>query len=311
MSKTNIEWCKRPGTLPEVWNVVTGCTKVSQGCKNCYAEVMHKRLQKMMPSKYNHEFLTGAVEYPDLLTLPLKWKKPRTVFVNSMSDLFHEKVSHSFIHEVMKTIKATPQHTYIILTKRPEIMRNYFLGDFLNNYDWADFQHLWLGVSVEDQKTAEERIMSLLRIPCNVRFLSCEPLLAEIDLTCLEHKKQKFCFTNCLHGSEFNILGVYQLENKINWVIVGGESGKNARTMHPDWAINIKNQCKAANVPFFFKQWGEWGKIKPGQIGKPYFPNKLASVDDGNKNFVEMVKYGKHNTGNKLNGNIYQEFPKV
>ena len=301
MSKTNIEWCKRPGTLPEVWNVVTGCTKVSQGCKNCYAEVMHKRLQKMMPTKYNHEFLTGAVEHSDLLTLPLKWKKPRTVFVNSMSDLFHEKVSFEFINSVFTVMADCDKHTFIILTKRPERILEFiqWKKKQLMQITWMPSDNVWIGVSVEDQKTANERIPILLKIPSTIRFLSCEPLLGDINIA--------DATKTSVIAKGFSYLNF----QTIDWVIVGGESGKNARPMHPDWAISIKNQCKAANVPFFFKQWGEWGKIKPGQIGKPYFPNKLASVDDGNKNFVEMVKYGKHNTGNELHGNIYQEFPKV
>lgn len=302
MSTTTIEWCIRPGTKPETWNPTTGCNKVSQGCKNCYAEVMHKRLQKMMPSKYSQPFLDGAVAHEDTLNIPFKWKSPRTVFVNSMSDLFHKDIPFEFTSNVFQVMRDTPQHTYIILTKRPENMMYFFSGRFYNDVAKEPLPNVWVGVSVEDQATANERIPYLLSTPAAVRFLSCEPLLGKILL------KADW------------VVGKYP----INWVIVGGESGNNARPMHPNWVRSLQVQCKVTPMPFFFKQWGEWLPIefkdftvKRTNCPIGYFNNSQQWIKGANvnesmlPNIINMVKVGKKFAGNTIDGKQYQEFPKT
>lgn len=225
MSK--IEWTE------QTWNVSAGCNKVSQGCKNCYALTLHKRLTKMGATAYQDDFFTFKVN-PEALNKPLKRQKPTMYFVNSMSDLFHEKMPFDFLDRVFDTIRATPQHTYQILTKRPERMAEYFK-------DRKVPDNAWLGTSVENQAT-KHRILTLRSINAHVLFLSIEPLLE--DLGTLE---------NLDWYSEIGIL-------PINWVIVGGESGTGARQMQKDWVLMIKRQCDEKQIPFFFKQWGAYGE---------------------------------------------------
>jgi protein gp37 len=217
--KTAIEWTE------QTWNPTTGCTKISPGCKHCYAEVMAKRLQAMGAPGYGNGFKLSIL--PERLAEPLRRKKPTTYFVNSMSDLFHDGVPCKFLDQVFDVIKHTPQHTYQILTKRAARMRKYFTpGErFVPG-------NVWLGVSVENRKHGLPRIDELREIEASIRFLSVEPLLedlGEIDLT------------------------------GIHWVIVGGESGPKARPMKREWVAAIKDQCEEAGVAFFFKQWGGWG----------------------------------------------------
>lgn len=228
--KTDIEWTET------TWNPTTGCDRVSAGCDHCYALTLAKRLKAMGSPRYLNDGNPrtsgpgfGLTLHEDKLAEPLRWRSPRLVFVNSMSDLFHPKVPVSFIRRVFEVIEATPQHTYQILTKRPRRM-----AQVLN--DWREFAcqpiaNVWLGTSVEDQKWADQRIPLLLETPASIRFLSCEPLLGPVRLN-------------------------RWLAAGIHWVIVGGESGPQARPMHPTWARSIRNQCVEASVPFFFKQWG-------------------------------------------------------
>lgn len=216
MSK--IEWTE------QTWNPVTGCTKVSPGCKHCYAETMAKRLQVMGAPGYANGFEVSLM--PVRLTQPYHRRKPTMYFVNSMSDLFQDKVPFSFVDQVMRTIAETPWHTYQILTKRAGRMREYF--EYRNVPANA-----WLGVSVEDRKYGKPRIPELQAINASTRFLSVEPLLED--------------------------LGPLELTG-IHWVIVGGESGKGARPMRAEWAQSVRDQCELADVDFFFKQWGVWGE---------------------------------------------------
>jgi protein gp37 len=216
---TTIEWTE------QTWNPTTGCTKISPGCKHCYAETMATRLQAMGANGYQNGFKLSIL--PERLAEPLKRRKPTTYFVNSMSDLFHNEIPFEFLDRVFDVIKQTPHHTYQILTKRAARMRKYFVpGErFLPG-------NVWLGVSVENRKHGLPRIDELREIEASIRFLSVEPLLedlGEIDLT------------------------------GIQWVIVGGESGPKARPMKPEWVESIKEQCEQRNVAFFFKQWGGWG----------------------------------------------------
>lgn len=212
-----IEWTE------QTWNPTTGCTKISPGCKHCYAEVMANRLCSMGTPGYDNNF--ELTLQPSRLIQPLERKKPTTYFVNSMSDLFHEDVPDSYLDKVMKTITASPQHTFQILTKRAQRLPKYF-----KKRPCPD--NVWLGVSVEDKKYGVPRIDYLRQVDAKIRFLSVEPLLEDI--------------------------GIIDLTD-IHWVIVGGESGPKARPMKEEWVINVKNQAKQYGSAFFFKQWGGWG----------------------------------------------------
>ncbi len=220
--KSHIEWTE------STWNPVTGCSKVSAGCKNCYAERMAARLQAMGNPRYADGFKVTL--HLDLVDAPKAWKTPRKIFVNSMSDLFHEKVPLTFIKKVFATMRACPQHTFQILTKRSAR-----LAELATQLDWAP--NVWMGVSVEDND-AVYRIHDLLRVPAAVRFLSCEPLIGPCDNMPL---------------------------SGIDWVIVGGESGPRSREMKIEWVRSIFRQCRAANAAFFFKQWGGTRKDLTGR----------------------------------------------
>lgn len=381
MSKTKIEWCARPGTQPETWNPTTGCDKVSQGCKNCYAEVMHRRLRGMYPEKYSHDFLGTVKTHEDVLTLPLTWKKPRTVFVNSMSDLFHEQVPFDFIDKVFAIMALTPQHTYQVLTKRADRMKEYmdqyeigviedladeFISEFFLPrglvpplpWYWENFgkdedgihqggkweyddpnisflPNVWMGVSVEDQKAANERIPFLLQVPAAIRFLSCEPLLGKINLDeCLRPamdllEAEAPGLTKAF-GELMSAAGI----NYINWVIAGGESGHHARPMHPDWVRNLRDQCRTAVVPFFFKQWGQWVDhdnykalheqfyfkkghcqlylgIKGNELELPSPHTHITDDTLVGESAAKMYMVGKHHSGNLIDGRKWNQFPKA
>lgn len=230
-AKSGIAW------TDATWNPVVGCTKVSQGCKHCYAKTLHDMRHKaylqgkMVPLQYAFPFETVQT-LPNRLAMPLGWKKRKKIFVNSMSDLFHEDVPDGFISQVMDVMEEASWHTFQILTKRPERMAQFFGHDMLP-------RNVWVGTTVENQKAADERIPALVMVNASVRFLSCEPLLESVDL--------QLRGRNYGRGEEF-----------IQWVICGGESGPDARPMHADWARSVRDQCHEAGVPFFFKQWGEW-----------------------------------------------------
>jgi protein gp37 len=221
-TSSNIEWTEM------TWNPVTGCTKISQGCKNCYAERMAKRLKAMNAPRYRRGFRTTL--HPDLIDLPLSWRKPRKVFVNSMSDLFHEDVPAEFIQRVFATMQARDQHTFQVLTKRSER-----LVELSGRLPWP--KNVWIGVSVENSSLIN-RIHDLALVPAFVRFLSCEPLIGPLD--------------------SLPLAGIH-------WVIVGGESGPRARPMKPEWVESIFSQCRQVNVRFFFKQWGGIRKDMTGR----------------------------------------------
>lgn len=216
-TQSRIEWTQ------QTWNPTVGCTKVSPGCKNCYAETMALRLQAMGMEGYEKGFRLKIM--PERLAEPLERRKPTIYFVNSMSDLFHEEVPFSYIHQVFDVMRQVPQHTFQILTKRAERM-----AEFCRHVTIP--ANVWLGVSVEDVRYGVPRIDVLKRIKVDVRFLSIEPLVEYLG--------------------ELDLLGIH-------WVIVGGESGPKARPMRREWVDNIKRQCDAAGVAFFFKQWGTWG----------------------------------------------------
>jgi len=229
MAKTKIEWTQ------DSWNPTTGCDKISSGCLNCYAEKMSYRLQKMGSLKYADGF--NLRTHSNALLEPYKWKKSRMVFVNSMSDLFHENVPFEFIEAVFKVMNENPSHIFQILTKR-----GYILEKYSQKLSWS--KNIWMGVTVED-RSAIARIDALRNTGAYIKFLSCEPLLSDLEQIDLR---------------------------SIDWVIVGGESGTNARPMSESWVQNILKQCKDADIPFFFKQWGGFNKKKNGKLlnGRTY-----------------------------------------
>lgn len=330
MSATSIEW------TDETWNPVTGCRKISPGCTHCYAETIAKRFWKARA-------FTDVRTHADRLDAPLHWRKPRMVFVNSMSDLFHEDVPDAFIDEVFAVMALCPQHTFQVLTKRPERMREYFdvlrdswprdrvdsIGAAMNAIRgrperqpvpvFLPLPGVWLGVSVEDQTRVDERIPLLLATPAAVRFVSAEPLLGPVDLSSVGPLRW-----DVLTGWKPAHDGWPEGANtdRLDWLIVGGESGASARPMHPDWARSLRDQCQTAGVPFFFKQWGEWApyRIVPGgdlggdaRAGRATIVARTGEPNDGHfrkaRGDVWMGRVGKRVAGRLLDDREWSEFP--
>lgn len=305
LTPTNIDW------TDFVWNPMSGCTKLSEGCENCYAADMAKRLQRIQETTgkdlgYSDGF--AVTLHPERLGAPLNHKKGAKVFVNSMGDLFHEDVPFYFIDEMFAIMALTPQHTYQILTKRPERMKDYFKPEY-NGYKMTAYasrkikveginrsstkeigeaytlfesenilplSNVWLGVTIESPKH-KDRADDLRNTPAAKHFLSLEPLIEDLG--------------------ELNLDG-------IDWVIVGGETGANARPMHPDWVASIKAQCEAAGVPLFFKQWGEYITLP---VGKLVTGCTYKYFGDGR----QAVKIGTKNTGHLIDGKEYREYPNL
>lgn len=245
---TGIEWTQ------QVWNPVTGCSKVSHGCKNCYAEAIANRFWK------DRKF-TDVQCHEDRLQQPLRRRKPTTYFVNSMSDLFHEDVPDAFIQAVFSIMAKCPQHTFQVLTKRPKRMRNFLgywdeLGLTLREGFGVSLPNVWLGVSVENQSTADERIPLLLETPAAVRWLSCEPLLGEVDL------RRGLCgCRTCIHGGTG--ISAMGFPSSLDWIVAGGESGPGKRPHEIEWFRSLRDQCATAGVPFFMKQIDKVQPIPP------------------------------------------------
>jgi protein gp37 len=226
-SKSDIEW------TDATWNPVRGCTKISPGCKNCYAETFAERFRGVPGHPYEQGFDLRLV--PEKLAEPLRWGSPKMIFVNSMSDLFHKDVADDYIESVCRTMERASWHTYQVLTKRSSRLRN-MLEDRLRFA--GQLPHIWWGVSVEDRAHGLPRVEHLRHAPAMVRFLSVEPLLEDLG--------------------EVNLEGIH-------WMIVGGESGHGARPMHKEWVLSLRDQCARAGVAFFFKQWGGVRKGKTGR----------------------------------------------
>ena len=278
-ANTKIEWTRGDdGTPGATWNPVTGCTHVSEGCRNCYAE-------RVLPR--TGQSFDKVVCHPGRLDAPLHWKKPRRIFVNSLSDLFHPDVPASFITDCFEVMGACPHHTFQILTKRPERVESVLYGPdgnwFLGGNDW--YPNIWLGFSAENQQTFDSRWACFGKWAYALNlFASLEPLLGPI--TCVfEHDTAQ-----------------------LRWVIVGGESGLGARPMHPDWARSLRDQCTAAGVPFFFKQWGNhcW----PDQMTLETFRRIDAAVNLGNVP-DDVYDVGKKAAGRLLDGRTWDELPKT
>jgi protein gp37 len=325
--KSKIEWTE------STWNPVVGCTKVSEGCKNCYAERMAGRLAAMGQGQYRAVIKADANEKPigwsgDIccveksLEKPLHWRKPRMIFVCSMGDLFHEDVPFDYIDKVFAVMALCPQHTFQILTKRPQRMLEYLLTENRQAIiDWQKVQiwrklhgvedapwtrdlqklpatklplpNVWLGVTAENQAAADERIPLMLQCPAAVRFVSYEPALGPLDLT-------PWLFRNdVVDGSPVPRSG-------LRWIICGGESGPGARPMHPNWARQVRDDCDAAGVPFFFKQWGEWYPVIKGSrwVGISG-GGKLHDFGDG----LVAARVGKKKAGRMLDGREHNAMP--
>jgi len=295
-SKTKIQWTE------STWNPVSGCSKVSPGCKSCYAE----RLAKRLPASHAAgKPFSEVVCHPDRLAIPLHWRKPRRIFVCSMGDLFHEQVPFAFISYVMDTIEHAPQHTFQVLTKRPERALAWcnHLRDIDDRFEATAFpRNVWLGVTAEDQQRADERLPLLLQCPAAVRFVSVEPMIGPVNL-------RRFMWPTCFtwpsqyrNPSDARAAGAVVTEHRqalilqgqtfLDWVICGGESGPGARPMYPDWARSLRDQCKAAGVPFMFKQWGEWAPTQGGR-GE------------------DVVRVGKRLAGRILDGVTHDGYPEV
>lgn len=308
--KSKIEWTEA------TWNPVVGCSIVSPGCTNCYAMRMAERISRMtegatglagsygdLTKRVNGKPVwTGALRFVEHNVMqPVRWKRPRMIFVNSMSDLFHESVRDEWIDRVFAVMALTPQHTFQVLTKRADRMRAYIAGlparrrelDCHSGLDWCDWPlpNVWLGVSAEDQKRADERIPHLVETPAAVRFVSAEPLLGPIDF-------EPIVRDAVLRGKVAGSGG--RGTTPLDWIIVGGESGPGARPMHPDWARSIRDQCQAAGVPFFFKQHGEFVSVSMVEGEGPHF-----SFPDG----ATVRRIGKRAAGRLLDGQEHNEMP--
>jgi len=328
--KSKIEW------TDATWNPVTGCTKVSEGCRNCYALTFAERFRGTPGHYFENGF--DITLRPNKMLEPLKWRKAKKIFVNSMSDLFHPEVPDDFIDQVFGVILANhvldrqAEHTFQLLTKRPERMQEYlgagpdvllerwgesldgvvimdnpdvcfseYVDHFLDKDEFFPLPNLWIGTSVENQKAAVERIPHLLMTPADVRFLSCEPLLGSVDFWDVPSPRD---------GQPFEVLQPLGSDwSGINWVIAGGESGHGARPVHPDWIRSLRDQCQAAGVPFFFKQWGEWWPY-PDEINKMTV-NRNTKEGGKVKRFENWYfeRNGKKAAGRILDGQTWDELP--
>jgi protein gp37 len=327
--KTGIEW------TDATWNPTTGCAKVSAGCKHCYAERDWARLVHL--PAYAGRAFTDVECHPNRLDQPLRWKRPRRIFVNSMSDLFHEDIPDEFIDQVFAVMALSPQHTFQILTKRADRMREY-LSDTLRlekiYIQWHSVSgspreaqgwplpNVWVGVSVEDQGAANERIPLLLETHAAVRWISAEPLIGRVDL-CetfgMWWNQTMGCFES-FHSSGFNRNPHNWAEKAIDWVVVGGESGPKARPMHPEWAQSLRDQCAAAGVQFLFKQWGEWAPTAMGSANRPFDQQQAVRGDDiagtvfgepGKQFMWPVVRVGKKAAGRLLDGVQHDGYPEI
>jgi protein gp37 len=289
---SKIEWTEA------TWNPIRGCSRVSEGCRNCYAERIAARFGGPVEHQDKSDFpfyeiaemtdagprWTGKVELVEsALYLPLRWKKPRRIFVNSMSDLFHEKIPTEWINTIFGVMHAAPWHIYQILTKRAELMRAWAFP----NTGLAQMKNIWLGVSVENQKTADERIPLLLQTPAAVRWVSYEPALGPVDFTDIMGQN---------YLKEFETPADIKIPRALDWLVAGGESGPGARPAHPGWFRAVRDQCAAAGVPFFFKQWGEWAPVREAK-----FHDICGSVG--------FERVGKKKAGRLLDGREHNEYP--
>lgn len=330
--RTKIEWTRSDdGTPGATWNPVTGCTKLSPaspGCQNCYASTFAERFRGA-PGHYFERGFDVQLR-PEKLDQPIRWRKPRRIFVNSMSDLFHDDVPTDFIAKVFAIMALAPQHTFQLLTKRHgrmgALLRD---GEFqqqvydawgqlempkgrpsMEDWPWSGWPlpNVWLGVSAEDQKRADLRIAALLDTPAAARFVSAEPLLGAINLP--SHWLHPVMRTPSPENNAIGRrIGKAHGVGFIDWVIVGGESGPGARPMHPDWARSLRDQCVAAGVPFLFKQWGE--TVPLGQMTDE--ARRRWDDHHGCDVYPEesLWRLGKKRAGRELDGRTWDQYPRA
>lgn len=315
MAKTKIEWVTNTdGTKGKTWNPITGCSKISPGCANCYAERLSHRFGAQWGLPEENPFQVTL--HPARLEQPLRWNKPSTIFVCSMSDLFHNEVPFSFLEKVFNVIQECEQHTFLILTKRPQRMKEFFKWYdgpyFYNNKETTNyFSNVWLGVTAENQEQADLRIPVLLETPAAKRFVSVEPMLSAVDLS-------SFSVDGGIYYPLDGAVGVDGRGHcpgpKLDWVICGGESGPGARPVHPEWIRKLKIQCVAAEVPFLFKQWGEFAPSMPKNGTKPTTTSlncigvnghNAVTMEDG----LVMARVGKSAAGRLLDGQLWDQYP--
>lgn len=349
-SRTKIEWTRGGDGAPgATWNPVTGCTKLSPaspGCENCYASTIAERFRGVPGHYFEHGF--DVQLRADKLDLPLRWRRPRRIFVNSMSDLFHDQVPDDYIARIWAVMALAPQHTFQVLTKRHARMRSllssreFALKVFKTATTDLDFgvigchfdqplPNVWLGVSTETQQWADIRIPALLDTPAAVRWISAEPLLGPIDLRHMDLDVRDMYQIDALTGRNTDMGRPCPDVASLDWVVAGGESGHGARPMHPDWARSLRDQCQAAGVPFFFKQWGAWvpgfshgaGENGPGDLfvnldgstGHVWIDEEDCSVRNSCGNWGvashPMSRCGKKAAGRELDGRIWDQYPRA
>ncbi len=308
-----IEW------TDDTWNPVRGCSKVSPGCTNCYAEKVAARF--CGPGGPYHGVIEDGHWSGDLRLIskhiddPLRWRDPRRIFLGSMSDVFHPKVSDQVLDQLFTVMLAAPQHTYQVLTKRAERLARYTRA-WCGRKPWP--AHIWLGVSVENQAAADERIPHLVDTPAAVRFLSCEPLIGPVSLSrWLPIEWSDVCDAWCPNVLETAVLlDGGQPDRRLSWVIAGGESGPSSRPTHPNWIRQLRDQCAASRRPFFFKQWGSW--VPANEFRHTESPVRLVDEADGktypshlatSEGRVPMVTTSKREAGAVLDNRMHREFP--
>lgn len=306
MANSRIEWTEK------TWNPVTGCSKISEGCKHCYAERMSKRLAGRCGYDKDEPFT--VTYHPDKLDEPLRWRKPSRIFVCSMGDLFHEGVDDGLLCRVFDVMAVAEHHTFLILTKRPARMREFFARCVHGN-----FQNIWLGVTAENQQRADERIPILLQIPAAERFVSVEPMLGPVDLSsylgdlyyCEKHGR--LCPEGVTYANDREaVLCKYchqpvEITTPLNWVICGGETGPGARPMRRNWVRSLRDQCQQAGTPFFFKSWGDW--VAPSQMPDSTYRN-IQDFRGGIGISDVPLGVGKKHSGRLLDGEEWNEYPR-
>lgn len=337
---TKIEWCD------ETWNPITGCGQDFDCWKYCYARKLAEgRLRGRCGYPADNPFKPGT-EHPEQWDKPLHWRKPRRIFVCSMGDQFHDAVPFGLVDKVIAIAALCPQHTFMLLTKRPKRMHEYFKGiqsgsnetvsrllkhpnyqralhaPVLKYREGVPLPNLWLGVTAENQAAADERIPILLQIPATIRFVSIEPMLGGVDLDSIEQTVAPGYFGSVLHWWHQPHCERHVPYPTLDWVICGGETGPRARPMHPDWARGLRDQCIQADVPFFFKQWGEWAPPFSGclLVGSRW-DTKVAG-DAPRSGFVKsryrgsnpnlgtvVYRVGKKAAGRELDGRTWDQVP--
>ena len=324
MKEHKISWLNIPGFIPETWNPIIGCSKVSPGCENCYAEkqahirrfnaktAQYKEVVVKSPHDPRYGEWNGTTAFVlSQLTKPAEWTKPRAIFVCSMGDLFHEHSDFEKIDAVFSVMSDCDQHLYILLTKRPERMAAFWKWKAeQHGIPWQPKPNVWLGITAENQEQANKRIPILLQVPAVKRFVSIEPMLGPVKLNQLIREEDGHAWVDdCLTGFKAHGAGGWYA-NKLDWVIVGGESGPNSRPVHPDWVRSVRDQCQEAGTPFFFKQWGEWLPMDHASDDRFLKIKKTMEVGYSYTSNT-MLQVGRKAAGDLLDGQQHHAWPEL